>query len=271
MSSNTILIEKEDELLLIVIDNYFDDSVNISASKTIKAWKDELQHIQNKKGFESIQLKDFYSLNDIEAKLLAERAFENYFKPRLETRYLNPIQEMIDYVPNNEDEIGIGFSIVSLECILLEFLASMYSGKLFILCSWPEKGDNYSTYTIKNKKPYCKIKKNVFEKLCYNSSKNIFTSFLIHFDSSIFYGMRPDEFYEDIRCGLLHSLKTKKDWTIKKDEEFKYIDFDKKIIQRTEFFVKIKDYINTDIINKIKSDAQYARNFLFVLDCHFRR
>lgn len=51
-------------------------------------------------------------------------AFENFFLQRLRLRYFRPIQ----FIQKNGDWQGEGFSMVSLQCALIEFLAATRKG-----------------------------------------------------------------------------------------------------------------------------------------------
>jgi len=121
-----------------------------------------------------------------------ESAFEDFFHERLRTRYLAPI-EVLRHIP---DKNGEGFSIVAIQCSLIEFLGSTLQGKCYRHSS-----------ELKGEKPgeheYC-------------DSKDMFVAFLasaVPFKST-FSRRLAREFYTGVRCGLLHEARTKNGWTI---------------------------------------------------------
>jgi hypothetical protein len=102
---------------------------------------------------------------------------------RITTRFLNPIDWIIEKRINK----GEGFSVVALQCILIEFLEAFYQGKIYT--------------TSRNPQP--------FE---YNSSKKLFSDFLLgHKPFSEYFKERKNAngFFDNIRCGLIHEAATK--------------------------------------------------------------
>lgn len=129
---------------------------------------------------------------------LWEKAFNEFLYNRIETRYLNPIKE----INKKFNYQGEGFSIVTLQCALIEFLETTITGE---------------TYKYSNPNP-----KN-FE---YNKSKLKFINFLEKrfpfnkiFDSDL-----ATRFYENVRCGLLHEAQTKVSWLIRVDNKRNLIE-----------------------------------------------
>lgn len=124
------------------------------------------------------------------------QAFADYFETRLKLRYLLPIDTLI-----SEGTLrGEGFSIVALQCTLIEFLAAVKDGK------------NYRRLTKAEHKAGVKIGPNE-----YDNSREIFTKFLS--GDPVFAPAFPtideaEEFYVSVRCGLLHEAQTKNGWTI---------------------------------------------------------
>ena len=99
--------------------------------------------------------------NELELKLDADSslwddAFNVYFMTRLETRYLKPIR-LLQMIGKDEGE---GFSIVSLQCALIEFLQTTRDGYNF-------KHDGEKKYPPETGNYYGN-----------NQSKIIFTKFL---------------------------------------------------------------------------------------------
>ena len=93
------------------------------------------------------------------------------------------------------DEQGEGFSIVALQCSLIEFLASTLEGKSYKYC--PSKA----------------VKCDVHE---YCNSKALYIRFLRseHPFSQYFNEATARDFYENVRCPLLHEARTKGRWRI---------------------------------------------------------
>jgi len=114
-------------------------------------------------------------------------AFDKFLKLRLELRYLRPIRVL----RGNDTYSGEGFSISALQCTLIEFLAATNAGM-----SYPHKG--------------------AIPPHEYSQSGPLFKEFLItqapfnaHFDQKT-----ANDFYVNVRCGLLHEAATKGGWRI---------------------------------------------------------
>jgi len=122
---------------------------------------------------------------------LWKKAFDDYFRQRLSLRYLEPIRR----IQERDAFEGEGFSIVAIQCTLVEFLASTIEGKNY---RYRRKGDPELTdYEYKN-------------------SRDMFVRFLSehapfsrYFDPEI-----ALYFYENVRCPLLHEARTKNGWSI---------------------------------------------------------
>lgn len=118
-------------------------------------------------------------------------AFQSYFHARLSLRYLDPIRVLQD----NGTYQGEGFSIVAIQCTLIEFLESTVQGRSY---RYRRRGDP----------PVGPHE--------YSNSSELFVSFLStrqafakDFDAQL-----AHDFYEGVRCGLLHEARTKGGWTI---------------------------------------------------------
>ena len=110
------------------------------------------------------------------------------FKRRVESRFLNPINAILKMHP--EKGRGEGFSVVALQCILIEFFEAFYQGRKYA----------------------CKETKDL-ETNEYNKSRDLFISFLeTHPPFSNFFTSSnnwANYYFEDVRCGLLHEAATK--------------------------------------------------------------
>lgn len=122
------------------------------------------------------------------------------FNARLKDKFIKPMAQLISF----GDLKGEGFSIVTIQCALIESLAAFRQGKIF----------NYQ----------CSKKSPSYE---YSKSKDIFKGFL--HEAPIFENVfwitnngkketdKPfsaEEFYSDVRCGLMHEARTKGNWYI---------------------------------------------------------
>ena len=113
------------------------DNTQIAGYKTARDWYD---------------FRDNFNLSANRCPEIWVRAFDEYFYPRLETRYLQPI-EAIKKIGKAEGE---GFSMMAILCTLVEFLESTVLGK---------------NYDYKAKKE---------TDLVYPKSESIFISFLVN-------------------------------------------------------------------------------------------
>lgn len=127
------------------------------------------------------------------SRSLWEKAFCQYYRTRINTRYLNPI----DSIRRHDTKNGEGFAIVALFCSLIEFLESCEQG-----CNFRFVGSS-------------KARLQPFE---YNEhqASGYFKGFLRTrkpFDELVPPAL-VDSFYQDVRCGLLHETRTKGGWFI---------------------------------------------------------
>jgi hypothetical protein len=142
------------------------------------------------------------------------KAFEDYFNARLSLRYLAPIKVLQD----NGTFQGEGFSIAAIQCSIVEFLESTVQGKSY---RFIRKGDPpLGTHE-------------------YAGSSGIFMSFLVNrvpFRNDFTTETAARDFYESVRCGLLHEARTKNGWTIwARSSDGKAADTNKKIMFRDNF------------------------------------
>jgi len=200
-------------------DNYY-----IAGWKTVEDWKK----------FRNILLKS-------ENKSDWEIAYNDYFYERLKSRYLNPITILQD----NSTYQGEGFSIVTIQCSIIEFLETTIQGLKYKFLKKGEKLDKYE----------------------YSSSKDIFISFLCKREpfSSEFNEAISNEFYTNIRCGLLHEARTKNGWKIHaKSISKNIIDFKKKIIYRDnmqEAFDKFLAIYKKNLVERKEYQQAFIRKF----------
>jgi hypothetical protein len=117
--------------------------------------------------------------------------FQTYFWDRLQLRYLRPIQ----LLQQHGSFQGEGFSILAIQCSLVEFLESTLRGVSY-------------RYVRKGDPPLGKYE--------YDKSKLMFVAFLRDRDPfrAEFNEDLASEFYASIRCGLLHEARTKNGWRV---------------------------------------------------------
>lgn len=144
---------------------------------------------------------------------LWKKAFGDYFHTRLLHRYLKPLKILRE----TGSMRGEGFSIVAIQCSLIEFLESTIQGKSY-RCR--RNGDPPLG-------PYE-----------YSNSGSIFESFLMNrppFDR-VFTQQVARDFYVSVRCGVLHEARTKNGWTIlAKSKTGQIVDANLKIAYRDDF------------------------------------
>ncbi len=172
-----------------------------------------------------------------------EEAFRLYYSQRLELRYLHPIKLLQDHGTYQ----GEGFSIVAIQCSLLEFLAATLEGKSY---RFMRKGQTLNPVTE------------------YSKSSEIFIRFLIsaepfrrHFDIA-----SAADFYENIRCGILHEASTKNGWTITaKSSSGNIIDAVSKVVYRDNFQTALLAFVE-DYGRRLPKEAALQSAFLRKLD-----
>jgi hypothetical protein len=111
----------------------------------------------------------------------------------VKSRYLDPIALIHDTFHYK----GEGFAITTLQCSLVEFIETTVTGEKYV-------------YDNPNKKR--------FE---YNNSKQKFIGCLterLPFKTKFDHVLAKD-FYENVRCGLLHEAQTKNNWLIRIDNK----------------------------------------------------
>lgn len=173
----------------------------------------------------SLQAKDWNSrkieLTASSNETLWARTFDEFLMTRLSLRYLTPIKILQD----NGTFRGEGFTIVSVQCALIEFLAALKVGKSHKFLMKGEKVGEHD----------------------YTSSNAIFCDFL--FKEEPFKKCFPDifaarEFYKNVRCALLHEARTKNGWKIWASGSIA-VDFKEKIVRRDALQIAITSYLDS--------------------------
>lgn len=150
---------------------------------------------------------------------------------RIETRYFTPINALLKL----RHFKGEGFSVMTLICSLLEFYQSCYEGKYYKYKAdetrfvYGESGAKFKAFLT-----------------CHEPFKGIFAGTLKKPTKKI--STFADDFYVNVRCGLLHEAGTKNYWTIRKaSNKFQKIiadvsDDTNKIIYSDIFYEELKRY-----------------------------
>ncbi len=139
-------------------------------------------------------------------------AYDEFFFPRLQLRYFDPIKVLQQELHSQ----GEGFSIVAIQCTLLEFIESTFQGLRY---RFLRRGEKLRAHE-------------------YNISSSLFVNFLCNrspFSKEFSSGLAED-FYKNIRCGLLHEAQTKGGWRIwAEDHHKRIVDSPNKILFRNNF------------------------------------
>lgn len=167
-----------------------------------------------------------------DAELWAE-AFDSFLLARLRSRYLKPIGMIRD----NGALEGEGFTIASIQCALIEFLAATRAGK---------------NYRHKNPQgPYE-----------YSGSRDLFVKFLFQTApfNKLFSEADAGEYYSNVRCALLHEARTRDGWIIWVNGPVP-VDCQKKVVYRDSFQSLVESYID-DYGLDLTKDAPLQEAFL---------
>ena len=170
-------------------------------------------------------------------------AYDKFFLLRIETRFIKPVKLIINSISPDESKSGEGFTITAILCILIEYLQAYYEG-----C-------NYTTGEPK-----------LYE---YKSSKAMFKNFFTMHEpfKTYFSPSDAEQFYDEVRCGLLHEAATKGNSKIhankagllleKSDEGF--------ILDRDALLAALEDYL--DHYRKVLLfDDNLKKNFFRKID-----
>lgn len=144
-------------------------------------------------------------------------------RARLNRLYFDPIHRLTR--KQGEPGQGEGFAILTIQCSVLEFLAALREGWSFKHGHKVHGADNF-----------------------YGNSKLLYTTFLREeepFASSFTTAERANDFYTDIRCGLVHEGQTKNSWRIWRGKPSDpLIDFERKAIHRDVMQRHIETYLD---------------------------
>ncbi len=158
-----------------------------------------------------------------------------FLDERIETRYLKPIEAIL----NMEDNKGEGFAVVNLQCSLIETIESFINGWVYNATKTVDKKGNtwYSEDKIAQYRKGKELKNiDIFVSFFENREP-----FKIIFEEN---NLQGDDFYWNVRCGLLHETQTKNGWKIKVSNEANTVSItNDKTIYRESFHRDIKKVI----------------------------
>jgi len=173
---------------------------------------------------------------------LWQTAFTDYFYERLASRYLQPISVL----QANGTFQGEGFSIVAIQCSMIEFLESTVQGLSY-------------HHRRRNDPPLGPHE--------YSDSGDIFVQFLSNRQpfAADFNRDTARDFYESVRCGLLHEARTKNGWTIwARSPAGKVADPVAKVVYRNDFQAGIIEFIEwyrTALGSEVAVQEAFIRKF----------
>lgn len=176
------------------------------------------------------------------------------FEKRVSRKFFDPIQLIID----RRTLKGEGFTIVMVQCALIEMFAAFREGKIF----------NH----------FCTSASPKYE---YKDSKNWFVRFLRTdpIFENIFWKRNPKgntiidqpysaaKFYECVRCGLMHECRTKENWIISATPKEKSSKIEQSflapkgteiVIYRTVFHYRLLTYLS-NYIQDLQQETQEGR------------
>lgn len=169
-----------------------------------------------------------------------EEAFTDFFHARLRFRYLDAVKAL-----QSLGRKGEGFAITAILCTLIEFLESTAQGKTYRFVRRPA-----------DLKP--------FE---YNRSGEVFVEFLSTREpfANFFDVASAEDFYENVRCPLLHEARTRNGWRIRATSPTASpVDTAKRVLYRDQFQDAVLAYIDrykTDLFASPLLKEAFIRKF----------
>jgi hypothetical protein len=177
------------------------------------------------------------------------------FHSRVDKKFFRPIETIL----SSKKFEGEGFTILTAQCSLIESLAAFREGKIY-------------NNKLKKTSP-------TYE---YSSSGHLYISFLLtaNIFNNVFFSVdangkkmpnspySAEEFYSEVRCGLLHEARTKGNWTVNvkkgSKKETRFIEQTKtaKKIYRTILHYRLKHYVESYCID-LKQEGNKKERRLF--------
>jgi hypothetical protein len=170
-----------------------------------------------------------------------KEAYRDFFIERLKRRYLDPIAVLQE----NGTLSGEGFSIMAIQCSLIEFLESTRQGKSYRRPTKAQPLDQYE----------------------YSTSGDVFAAFLYQRQpfSNTFTEASAEDFYVNVRCPLLHEARTKGGWRIWADGPSSVVaDTTEKKVFRNNFQTALFQYMNdfeAELVDSKELQDAFVRKF----------
>lgn len=171
---------------------------------------------------------------DLLADFFYHRLFDRYIKPFSYPKY--------DFKKDYKN----GFSIMANCCLLIETFMSFKEKHL--INTHQKSGECFRLFFTQSKKL------SIFSKDAFNVSGKLKTTKE---------GGRPNEFYLNVRCGILHIGETKNGWKIKRDIKTPLFDEKTKTINATKFALALQNEISEyrDILKNSEWKDKEWENF----------
>lgn len=194
------------------------------------------------------ELNNSYNFSDNWAKII------ELFNARVQDFYFTPIENILRPETHN----GEGFSVLTLQCALIEMFAAFRQGKVHNH-NKPRRNEIRPSYEY-HYSDDCFIKfletEDIFENHFYIKDKDTGEKI-----PNPLYNAK--EFYGKVRCGLMHEARTKEDWLItaaksRSDDNFIiYNPADRtKKINRTILQRKLKTYFEGTYIRELAEENE---------------
>ena len=192
------------------------------------------------------------------------------YNERIDNRYFKPIELLRDHKDSSD---GFGFSMVAILCSLIEFLQSTIDGKFDKKAYENEFNLKYSVLQNEKRITYYEVVN--------NNEDNEFVIFLKKLDSrfeknpdySAYYNSVAREFYECIRCAILHDACTRNNWIIReKSGDNSIFDISKKeekILYRNDFYNIIKEKVKKYMKEQFVENKEIRKNLFKKMDIIF--
>lgn len=173
------------------------------------------------------------------------------FDSRLKRKFFDPIQLIID----KKTLKGEGFTIVTVQCALIEMLAAFRQGKIFN----HDNSDGLQKYEYKESMK-------MFTSLLHTASifKDNFWQLNNKNKPVIYKPYNSKDFYKNVRCGLMHEARTKGNWhinatpltiSVKTEKKFIVTEEGKFKIHRTILHYRLLDYLS-EYENELRKDTK---------------
>lgn len=142
-------------------------------------------------------LKNSYEINKTWNQVI------DLFNNRITDFYFNPIEDII----KTKKLKGEGFTILTIQCALIEMFASFKSGKIH-------------NYRKNPKGPKYEYKKSDECFISFLQSEEMFKDHFFQEDGTKDVPFKASDFYDKVRCGLMHEARTKGEWVVNSKREY---------------------------------------------------